>query len=119
MDGCPVLGKTEQLEVLKETDGVEAIYCLLGNNMLRVKFLERARHLGYVTPNYIHPSVIIAPNVSIANEGIYILQQTWYVDHVSLMTDLTVIWITVMKVLKRADINEAGQATMEEFNGQN
>lgn len=43
----------------------------------------------------------------------------WYVDHVSLMTDLKVIWITIMKVIKRADINEAGQATMEPFNGHN
>lgn len=43
----------------------------------------------------------------------------WYVDHVSLWTDLKVIWITIMKVLKRADINEAGQATMEAFNGNN
>ena len=43
----------------------------------------------------------------------------WYVDHVSLWTDLKVIWITIMKVLKRADINEAGQATMEAFNGHN
>jgi len=43
----------------------------------------------------------------------------WYVDHVSLWTDIKVIWITIMKVLKRADINEAGQATMEAFNGIN
>lgn len=43
----------------------------------------------------------------------------WYVDHVSLWTDIKVIWITIMKVLKRADINEAGQATMEAFNGHN
>ena len=43
----------------------------------------------------------------------------WYVDHVSLTTDLKVIWITIMKVLKRADINEAGHATMEAFNGHN
>ena len=43
----------------------------------------------------------------------------WYVDHVSLMTDLKVMWITVMKVLKRADISQEGQATMEPFNGQN
>ena len=43
----------------------------------------------------------------------------WYVDHVSLLTDLKVIGITIMKVLKRADINEAGQATMEMFNGHN
>ena len=43
----------------------------------------------------------------------------WYVDHVSFLTDIKVIWITIMKVLKRADINEAGQATMEAFNGHN
>ena len=43
----------------------------------------------------------------------------WYVDHISLWTDIKIIWITVMKVLKRADINEAGQATMEAFNGRN
>ena len=40
-------------------------------------------------------------------------------DHVSLVTDLKVIWITVMKVLKRADISQEGQATMEAFNGHN
>lgn len=43
----------------------------------------------------------------------------WYVDHVSFWVDVQVIWLTIMKVLKRADINEAGQATMEEFNGHN
>jgi len=43
----------------------------------------------------------------------------WYVDHCSLWTDIKVIWITIMKVLKRADINETGQATMEAFNGHN
>ena len=43
----------------------------------------------------------------------------WYVDHVSLMTDLKVIWITIMKVLKRSDISQEGQATMEAFNGEN
>lgn len=43
----------------------------------------------------------------------------WYVDHVSLLTDLKVIWITVMKVLKRADISQEGQATVEAFNGHN
>lgn len=43
----------------------------------------------------------------------------WYVDHLSLMTDLKVIWITVQKVLQRDGINEEGQATIEEFNGHN
>lgn len=43
----------------------------------------------------------------------------WYVDHCTLLTDLKVIWITVIKVLKRADISEEGHATMESFNGKN
>ena len=43
----------------------------------------------------------------------------WYVDHISLLTDLKVIWITIMKVLKRADISQEGQATIEPFNGHN
>jgi lipopolysaccharide/colanic/teichoic acid biosynthesis glycosyltransferase len=43
----------------------------------------------------------------------------WYVDHCTLWIDIKVIWITVMKVLKRADINEEGQTTMEAFNGHN
>ena len=40
-------------------------------------------------------------------------------DHVSLMTDLKVIWITIMKVLKRDGISQEGNATMEAFNGHN
>lgn len=43
----------------------------------------------------------------------------WYVDHLSLMTDLKVIFITVKNVLMRKDINSATAATMEAFNGKN
>lgn len=45
----------------------------------------------------------------------------WYVDHCTLWTDIKVIWITIMKVVKRADINnESGRsATIEAFNGHN
>ncbi len=43
----------------------------------------------------------------------------WYVDHCTLWTDIRVIWITVMKVLKRADINKEGEATTVAFNGHN
>ena len=45
----------------------------------------------------------------------------WYVDHCTLLTDIKVIWITIMKVVKRADINnESGEsATIEAFNGHN
>lgn len=43
----------------------------------------------------------------------------WYVDHVSLWTDLKVIFITINNVLRRKDINSATAATMEAFNGHN
>jgi len=43
----------------------------------------------------------------------------WYVDHVSLLTDLKVILITIKNVLMRKDINSATAATMESFNGHN
>ena len=45
----------------------------------------------------------------------------WYVDHVSLVTDLKVIFITIKNVLMRKDINTAGgqSATMEPFKGYN
>lgn len=43
----------------------------------------------------------------------------WYVDHCTLWTDVKVIWITIMKVLKRDGISAEGQATVEAFNGHN
>lgn len=43
----------------------------------------------------------------------------WYVDHCTLWTDIRVIWITVMKVIKRADINNEATATMYPFDGTN
>ncbi len=43
----------------------------------------------------------------------------WYVDNCSLVTDIKVIFITAKKVLFREDISQAGNATMEAFNGKN
>ena len=43
----------------------------------------------------------------------------WYVDHLSFMTDLKVIMITIKKVLFREDINSDNDATMEDFDGTN
>ena len=43
----------------------------------------------------------------------------WYVDNCSLTTDLKVIFLTINKVIRRADISQDGSATMEAFNGNN
>jgi sugar transferase EpsL len=41
----------------------------------------------------------------------------WYVDNHNLWLDLRIIFLTLFKIFKRADINQPGQATMEEFFG--
>lgn len=43
----------------------------------------------------------------------------WYVDHVTLITDLKIICVTISKVLRRADISSANSVTAEPFNGNN
>lgn len=43
----------------------------------------------------------------------------WYVDHISLKTDLKIIWYTIKTILKREGISHEGMATMEDFNGNN
>lgn len=70
--GVEVMGDSSLLMSLASTHGIKAVYCPIGSNKVRVKFLRQAKFLGYVTPNYIHPSVIISPDVKIG-EGVYIL----------------------------------------------
>ena len=41
----------------------------------------------------------------------------WYVDHISFRTDLKILFLTVKKVLFREGISAAGEATVEEFRG--
>lgn len=43
----------------------------------------------------------------------------WYVEHCSLLLDIKILFMTVMKVLKRADINKDGFVVTEPFNGHN
>jgi sugar transferase EpsL len=42
---------------------------------------------------------------------------TWYVDHLSFWLDLKIIFLTLVKMVKRQDINQPGQATVEYFQG--
>jgi sugar transferase EpsL len=41
----------------------------------------------------------------------------WYVDHCSFLLDLQVLYLTVLKVVKRDGISQSGEATMTEFMG--
>ena len=41
----------------------------------------------------------------------------WYVDHLSFWLDVKILWMTLVKVLKREGISADGHATMPEFQG--
>jgi lipopolysaccharide/colanic/teichoic acid biosynthesis glycosyltransferase len=43
----------------------------------------------------------------------------YYVDNLSFWLDLKIIFLTLLKVLKREGISQEGRATMEKFNGNN
>ncbi len=70
--GYQVLGKVSDLNVIKDKYQVEAVYCPIGNNGVRVKLLKQAKALGLKTPCFIHPSVVLSPHVEIG-DGVYIL----------------------------------------------
>lgn len=42
----------------------------------------------------------------------------WYIDNRSIWLDLKIIWLTVLKVIKRDGIAAAGEATMPKFGGE-
>lgn len=41
----------------------------------------------------------------------------WYVDNQSIWLDIKILWMTMKKVIRRSDINQDGQASMEKFRG--
>jgi len=43
----------------------------------------------------------------------------YYVDHLSFLLDLKILWLTFLKVLKREDINQSEDRPMQPFNGNN
>ena len=43
----------------------------------------------------------------------------WYVDHISFITDIKIIFLSIAKVIKREGISSSGSATMEAFTGNN
>ncbi len=43
----------------------------------------------------------------------------WYVDHLSFLMDMKIIFLTIKKVFAREDISKEGLATTEAFNGKN
>jgi len=43
----------------------------------------------------------------------------YYVNNISLLLDIKILWLTLVKVIKRKDVNQADDRPMEPFNGKN
>ena len=43
----------------------------------------------------------------------------WYVENISFLIDMKIIWLTFIKVIKRSDISSSTAMTMEKFTGTN
>lgn len=100
--GVPVLGKISDLKLLKDKYRIEAVYCPLGNNKLRVKFLSIAKSLGYKTPCFIHPSAIVHPTVCIGDAvylliGVHIMPYTILDDFVMISMNALVCHHSTLK----------------------
>ena len=42
-----------------------------------------------------------------------------YVENISFLFDMKILWLTIVKVFKKEGISQEGRATMEKFNGEN
>jgi sugar O-acyltransferase (sialic acid O-acetyltransferase NeuD family) len=91
--GVPVLGGMSDLDHLSAKNDFHAVYCPLGNNKLRVRLLKKALSLGLDTPNFIHSTVVISPNVKIG-KGVYILMGSMIMPYTEIK-DFTMISMNV------------------------
>ena len=68
--GFPVLGRLAAAEVLR--DGHPEAFVALGNNALRLAWLEKLRGWGFKIPSVIHPRSIVSPFAEIG-EGCVVM----------------------------------------------
>ena len=71
LNGLPVVAGIMDFARLREM-GVEAVFCPMGDNKLRLKYLRNCQKEGFQTPGFIHKSVIIPDDIRIG-QGVYIL----------------------------------------------
>lgn len=103
----------ELLNILKGDMSIVGPRPLLVQYLPRYNQEQKRRHL--VRPGLTGWAQVHGRN-SISWEEKFMLD-CWYVDHISPETDMKIILLTVLRVLKRDGISGAGEATMHEFMG--
>lgn len=69
IDDILVLGTDQELEKIKK-DGVLCAFVAIGNSEIRASVYEKVKSLGFEIINVVHPSSIIASDVSMGNGNI-------------------------------------------------
>jgi lipopolysaccharide/colanic/teichoic acid biosynthesis glycosyltransferase len=92
---------------------------IVGPRPLLVKYLplynEEQRHRHDVRPGLTGWAQINGRNTISWEEKFKL--DCWYVEHISLLLDLKIIFMTALKVFRREGISSETAATMEEFTG--
>ncbi|QLE02501.1 NeuD/PglB/VioB family sugar acetyltransferase [Galbibacter sp. BG1] len=81
--GIPVLGNYQDLFSTSFKEKIQNVYCPIGNNHIRVKYLSTLKKEGYSIPSFIHKTVHIAPDVSLG-EAVYMLVGNIVMPHTSI-----------------------------------
>lgn len=92
---------------------------LVGPRPLLVKYLDRYT-LAQARRHELKPGITGWAQVNGRNAITWDQKfeyDVWYVDNLSLWLDINIIFMTIIKVIKGEGINQPGQATMEEFKG--
>ena len=68
----PVVGNFECLKQSSFKEKIKNVYCPIGNNIVRERYLSESKELGYFIPSFIHHTANIGSNVKMG-EANYIL----------------------------------------------
>lgn len=79
----PVLGCYSDLLSNAFKSKVSDVYCFLGNNEIRVKYLSEMKSFGYNIPSFIHSSACVGPDV-VTGEAIYMLPGNVIMPHTTI-----------------------------------
>ena len=78
--GIPVMGTFQDLHENKLKNRANAIYCPIGDNLMREHFLTECKKIGYRTPSFIHRTACIGPDAELG-EANYILAGSIVMPH--------------------------------------
>ncbi len=81
--GVPVLGKYKDLFTDEFKNKIQDVYCPIGVNSVRSKYLSTLKKEGYGIPGFLHHTVSIAPDVTIG-EAVYMLAGNIVMPHTTI-----------------------------------